>query len=128
MKLCIVTHVVHKCQWGNYYAYGPYISEINLWASFCDEIIVIAPLSVSNELSSIELPLKAVNITFIPVEEINLKGPVQILKTILAVPSIFIKLYKGMFKADHIHLRCPGNMGLLGALVQVLFSKKKKRK
>ncbi len=31
-----------------------------------------------------------------------------------------------MKEADHIHLRCPGNMGLLGAFVQILFPQKKK--
>ena len=28
--------------------------------------------------------------------------------------------------ADHIHLRCPGNVGLLGSLVQVFFPSKPK--
>jgi glycosyltransferase involved in cell wall biosynthesis len=31
-----------------------------------------------------------------------------------------------MQKADHIHLRCPGNIGLLGSLVQILFPNKAK--
>jgi len=31
-----------------------------------------------------------------------------------------------MKSADHIHLRCPGNIGLLGSLVQIAFPKKKK--
>jgi glycosyltransferase involved in cell wall biosynthesis len=31
-----------------------------------------------------------------------------------------------MQQADHIHLRCPGNIGLLGCLVQILFPNKQK--
>jgi glycosyltransferase involved in cell wall biosynthesis len=31
-----------------------------------------------------------------------------------------------MRKSDHIHLRCPGNMGLLGCFVQILFPNKTK--
>ena len=31
-----------------------------------------------------------------------------------------------MKQADHIHLRCPGNIGLLGCLVQILFPNKQK--
>jgi glycosyltransferase involved in cell wall biosynthesis len=31
-----------------------------------------------------------------------------------------------MQQADHIHLRCPGNIGLLGCLIQMLFPKKPK--
>jgi glycosyltransferase involved in cell wall biosynthesis len=35
-------------------------------------------------------------------------------------------IYKAMQQADHIHLRCPGNIGLLGCLVQILFPSKSK--
>jgi glycosyltransferase involved in cell wall biosynthesis len=31
-----------------------------------------------------------------------------------------------MYKSDHIHLRCPGNMGLAGCILQVFFPGKKK--
>jgi glycosyltransferase involved in cell wall biosynthesis len=31
-----------------------------------------------------------------------------------------------MKKADHIHLRCPGNIGLIGCFVQILFPQKNK--
>jgi len=30
-------------------------------------------------------------------------------------------IFKAMYQADHIHLRCPGNIGLLGCVVQILF-------
>ena len=42
------------------------------------------------------------------------------------IPIICYKIYKAMIWADHIHLRCPGNIGLLGCFVQVLFPKKPK--
>jgi glycosyltransferase involved in cell wall biosynthesis len=42
------------------------------------------------------------------------------------MPSIVWRIYQAMKKADHIHLRCPGNIGLLGCLVQVLFPSKPK--
>jgi len=36
------------------------------------------------------------------------------------------KIYSAMKAADHIHLRCPGNIGLLGCLIQILFPSKPK--
>lgn len=45
---------------------------------------------------------------------------------ILKIPKICIRLYKAMKWADHIHLRCPGNIGLLGCFVQILFPNKPK--
>jgi glycosyltransferase involved in cell wall biosynthesis len=47
-------------------------------------------------------------------------------KAILKIPSILLEIYQAMQWADHIHLRCPGNIGLLGCFVQILFPKKPK--
>ena len=35
-------------------------------------------------------------------------------------------LYKSIKKSDVIHLRCPGNIGLLACFIQILFPKKNK--
>ena len=45
-------------------------------------------------------------------------------QSIFVIPIIVCKIFKVCFWADHIHLRCPGNIGLLGVLVQVFFPKK----
>jgi hypothetical protein len=37
------------------------------------------------------------------------------------------KIFKAMRQADHIHLRCPGNTGLLGCVLQIFQVKKKKQ-
>jgi glycosyltransferase involved in cell wall biosynthesis len=42
------------------------------------------------------------------------------------IPIICYRIYKTMQWADHIHLRCPGNIGLLGCFVQILFPNKPK--
>jgi glycosyltransferase involved in cell wall biosynthesis len=47
-------------------------------------------------------------------------------KAILKIPSILLEIYQAMQWADHIHLRCPGNIGLLGCFIQILFPKKPK--
>ena len=39
-------------------------------------------------------------------------------------PELWFKTWKAMKSADHIHLRCPGNMGLLGAMIQTFFPEK----
>ena len=37
------------------------------------------------------------------------------------MPFLCYTIFKAMKKADHIHLRCPGNMGLIGSLIQIFF-------
>ena len=45
-------------------------------------------------------------------------------KAVLKIPKICIQTFKTMQWADHIHLRCPGNVGLLGSFIQVFFPSK----
>lgn len=126
MRFCVISHVVHTIQDNKYFAYGPYVREINLW--LCDdmELIVVAPLDVVKKPGAIDLSYKAETIKFIAVPQFNLTSGIEILKALKVFPKIIFRVYKGMKEADHIHLRCPGNMGLIGAFVQILFPKKKK--
>ena len=48
------------------------------------------------------------------------------IQAIFKIPTILYSIYKAMKWADHIHLRCPGNIGLLGCIVQIGFPKKPK--
>jgi glycosyltransferase involved in cell wall biosynthesis len=45
------------------------------------------------------------------------------LKQILQLPLLVWQLSKAMRRADAIHVRCPGNLGLLGVLLAPLFSR-----
>ena len=125
MRFCIITHVVHKYHNGKYYGYSPYIKEMDIWNKYPTEVYVIAPL-VFSEPNSIETAYKYENIKFISVPEFSTIGILSIVKLIWKVPYITTILFLGILRSDHIHLRCPGNMGLLGAFVQILFPKKKK--
>src|SRR5574343_70255 len=65
-------------------------------------------------------------IDFCQVKEFDITSVFNVFKAIFLLPKIAIQVYKAMSQADHIHLRCPGNMGLVGAMVQILFPKKSK--
>ena len=124
MKLAIITHTPHWKEQMDYYAYGPYVREMNLWNKYSDQVIVVAPLS-KKEKSEIhwkytkEITLKEVNgLSFVSFS--------QSLSSLFKLPWICYILFRAMQEADHIHLRCPGNIGLLGCLVQILFPLKKK--
>jgi len=126
MKFCIISHVVHSYQEGKYYAYGPYVREMNLWLQPGMELIIVAPCDMNKKPGAIDLAYETDNVHFISVPQFNLTSGKEILKSLKVLPGIIASIYKGMKMADHIHLRCPGNMGLLGAMVQMLFPKKKK--
>ena len=108
---------------GNLYAYGPYTREINLWGKYVDELTVVAPLSKKN-VSAIDLPYNHSNTRLKQIPSISLTSFSQIIKSIVFAPVIFFKITNEMSKADHIHLRCPGNIGLIGCIAQIFFCKK----
>ena len=125
MKFLIVTHAIHKYDNKKLYAYEPYVREMNLWGKYLHEIIVLAPLS-NQEITPIETSYNNTNIKLIQIPSFDIKSAKNSLKALLLIPHIFSQIFKLMRLAEHIHLRCPGNIGLLGCFAQILFPKKPK--
>jgi glycosyltransferase involved in cell wall biosynthesis len=125
MKFAIITHVSHVQSQNQYFAYGPYINEMNIWLKYCDEIIIVAPVQKA-EITAIDCSYDYGNIQFLSISQISLLGLRAVLNAIIKAPKISWQIFKAMRQADHIHLRCPGNIGLLGCLVQILFPRKHK--
>lgn len=127
MIFCIITHVKHIHNSNNnfYYGYAPYVREMNIWLKYSDQIVVVAPL-VSEKINPIHENYNHQNISFRKVEEFDITSFIQAIRTLVKIPRILYTVFIAMKQSDHIHLRCPGNMGLVGVLVQILFPKKKK--
>ena len=125
MKFAIITHVQHIKNDSQYYGYAPYIREMNIWLQYVDEVIVVAPL-VNKELNPIHEKYCHSKLRFLTVSEFNITSAANFFKALFKLPKVFSTVYLAMSQADHIHLRCPGNMGLIGALVQMLFPNKPK--
>ena len=125
MKFAIITHVPHIAAQNQYFAYAPYVREMNVWAKQVTELIIVAPISLF-EKSEIDVSYTNSNIKFVPIDAFDVATFKGIMRAILKTPKISWQIYKAMRSADHIHLRCPGNIGLLGCFVQILFPAKTK--
>ncbi len=125
MKFAIITHVPHKIDDKSYFAYAPYVREMNIWGKCVNELLIVAPI-VKDPKTAIEIAYNHKNIRFFKIDSVNLLGIKAIFSVIYKVPKISWQIYKAMRQADHIHLRCPGNIGLIGCLVQILFPSKTK--
>ena len=125
MHFVVITHVLHKRHEGRYYAYGPYVREMNLWIRHVDEVTVVAPL-VNLPPDAIDLPYVHERIRFVPVPAISFTTLSNAIRALWNLPGILFRIWSAMRWADHIHLRCPGNMGLLGCLVQIAFPETEK--
>lgn len=126
MNLLIITHVEHKFDGNQYHAYAPYVREMNIWLKYVDKVTIIAPINKNNTINPIDIAYQHRSIHFVKVPSFHLKSLKSKLLSLLHVPYIFFIIFIHMLKAKHIHLRCPGNMGLIGSIVQILLPFKKK--
>ena len=125
MKFAIFTHVPHSKVDNQYYAYAPYVREMNVWGGNVDELVIVAPFFIG-DATAIDNSYVHPKIEFISVSNFDILSLKSTLRTIFKLPGLLMVIFKAMQSADHIHLRCPGNIGLLACLVQVFFPKKTK--
>jgi glycosyltransferase involved in cell wall biosynthesis len=122
MKLVIVSHVRHYKFNGRLYAYSPYAREVEVWADLFDEVAIAAPLSLTEPAGDCAA-IGRRNIQIVPQRELG--GETWVRKIGLAwhLPAMVWELCRALRQGDAIHVRCPGNLGFLGAILAPLFSK-----
>lgn len=125
MRLLVISHADHYKKENALYAYSPLVREMDLWFSFVDEVEIVAPLK-EGKTTDIHLAYQRSDSEFTEVREINFQTAGRVLKSVIFLPGILLTLFRAMRRADHIHLRCPGNLALLGCLVQIFFPSKPK--
>ena len=125
MRFAVITYIPHSIQNNRYFSYTPYIREMNIWFQEVNEVLILAP---ENNLKPInnEEAYRTNSLNFFKVPAISFTGIGKVLTSLIKLPYIFFSVFKVMQKADHIHLRCPGNISLIGCLLQVFFPKKPK--
>lgn len=121
--LVIVSHVRHYLHEGQIYAYGPYAREIDIWADLFSEVRIAAPCRRSEPAHDC-LAFTKNNISMAPQKETGGDTAKEKLVQALLVPKLCLDLMKALRRADAIHVRCPGNLGLLGVLLAPLFSRR----
>lgn len=122
--LVVVSHVMHYFNNGNIYAYGPYVREIDIWADLFSEVRIAAPLRIEDPPGD-ALLFSRPNINMAPQLETGGSTLSAKLYQITALPSIVWSLIRVIADADVVHVRCPGNLGLLGSLLVPLFSRRR---
>ncbi|HEY6990114.1 MAG TPA: glycosyltransferase [Bryobacteraceae bacterium] len=120
MRLVVVSHVVHYRFAGRLFAYGPYAREIELWAELFAEIAIASPCRTERPPAD-ALPLEADNISILPQVEAGGETFRAKLEMLAWLPVMIVRLVRALASADAIHVRCPGNLGLLGVLLAPLF-------
>jgi|TARA_R100000501_G_C2621422_1_gene114653 glycosyltransferase involved in cell wall biosynthesis len=127
MRFAVFTHVIHREKKGRYYAYSPYVREMNLWFKYAEEVeIVASKFQTHKEKLFSGESYQHSRISFTRIPAFHLLNFPAVLDSVIKIPFIFFRILAAMRRADHLHLRCPGNIGLLAAIAQVFFPKKPK--
>ncbi|MDT7604950.1 MAG: hypothetical protein QOF61_2947 [Acidobacteriota bacterium] len=123
-NLLIVSSAIHYRHGDGLFAYGPYAREIDIWADLFPHVQIAAPCR--NETPPGDcLPFTRANITVVPQRETggdNLRAKAA---QVFMLPLLISGLCRAMRRADAIHVRCPGNLGLLSIFLAPLFSRRR---
>ena len=125
MKLLVISSAPIVELDGKIHLYAPYEKEMQLWAKHADTIQFCCPIWREDK----KLLIAPVSFEVEKVVELQEFDITSFSNKLKAVPLAFValvKIFKAMKQADHIHLRCPGNIALLACLVQILFPNKQK--
>lgn len=125
MRLLIVSNAPLIEKGDSSFAYSPYVKELTIWAAHVDEIAFCCPKwEEEGSLLVSKIPFKIRKRFYL--KDFNLKTIHAIFKSIVIMPLNLFVIFKAMIWAEHIHLRCPGNVGLLASLLQIFFPNKVK--
>jgi len=123
MRLLVISSVVHFRHAGRLYAYGAYARELEIWADLFDELEIAGPCR--DEVPPGDcLAFEHRNITITPQKEAGGNTWRSKLGLLFALPALVRGLCSAMRRADAVHVRCPGNLGLLGAVLAPLFNER----
>jgi len=124
MKLLVVSSAPFIFRENKVYAYSPYVNEMAIWQKYATISFACVEWKEANGLLVSEIPFEIDR--FFKLADFNIKSKKNLLKAIYnSIVNIFI-LIKAMKSANHIHLRCPGNIALLGCIAQIFFPNKTK--
>lgn len=121
MRFLVITNAPTLLQDKKYVAYAPYVAEMNIWFKHVDEITIVSPTKHHQKLLTAPFDKRVNSISVPTLLFTNFKN---VLLSVISLPIILYKIFIACKKASHIHLRCPGTIGLIGCLVQICFPKK----
>lgn len=119
MRLAVVSHVPHYRLDGRLWAYGPYVAEMEEWARLFDEVVIVAPEG-RGPVRGDQRAFGASNVKLAAVREAGGRGWRAKLGLVTAAAEWAAAAWREMGRADVVQVRCPGNVGLVGAALAPL--------
>ncbi|MBF4985521.1 glycosyltransferase family 1 protein, partial [Nonlabens mediterrranea] len=124
MKLLIISDAPILLLSNKKEAYAPYVREMDLWMQHASDISFVCPTRYQRKLLTQPFQKQIFKITSL--RRLEFHNIISALISLITIPYQTIVLWNAMRMADHIHVRCPGNLALLASIVQITLPRKRK--
>ncbi|MEO9953557.1 glycosyltransferase [Nonlabens sp.] len=124
MKLLVISDAPILSNSGKKEAYAPYVKEMDLWMQHTSDVSFVCPAKYDRKL--LTQPFQKQDFKQIGLRRLEFHTLLSAFISLITIPYQAIVLWNAMRKADHIHLRCPGNLALLACLIQITLPRKRK--
>ena len=125
MKLGVATicsHVYYDQQW---WSYEPFVLEMNVWADLFDGLVLAAPLDSGPPPPFWAPYADSARIAVVPFRRDRGQGLDQPVTAPWEIPALVGAVLRVLRQTDAFHLRAPGNIGLIAALLVPLLQRRR---
>lgn len=125
MRLAVATSCSHTLHEGRWWAYEPYVREVNRWARVFDELHIVAPVE-SGPPAPFSAPYdEHANIELLAFRKNRGRGLDQPRTRFWELPRMWSRLLQARWRTDAICLRAPSNIALAGLLLGPLLGSRR---
>lgn len=124
MRLLVVTNAPTLEEDGEFVAYAPYVKEMDIWFKNVKEVGILSPTNYPESIFSKKFDFQQIKLFKLPF--LTFRSFAKAFYNFLLCPIIFFQFCRAFLWADHLHLRCPGNVGLLACICQIFIPSKPK--
>ena len=121
-RLVVVSAAIHHRHEGRIWSHAPYVRELDLWGDLFPRLVVVAPV-VDGPPPGDAAPLERANVSLVGVPPTGGETVAAKLRQLVLLPALVGRLLRVLLTADAVHVRCPGNLGLLGAVLAPVCSR-----
>ena len=104
--LSIIAHLPHKKSVNDFYAYEPYVRELEIWSELFENVNIYTEITYND----VFFPLKKLP-SNCSVKHLGIRSGANLFDKfhrILSILPVTFKIYKIILKSDLLHLRSPG--------------------
>jgi glycosyltransferase involved in cell wall biosynthesis len=125
VKLAVTTICPHVFHEGRWWSYEPFVLEMNVWAELFERLIVVAPVEHGPPPGMWAPYLAPERIEVIPYRRDRGRGLEQDRTSPLELPRMAAAVVRAARRADAFHVRCPGSIGLVSAVLAPLLRRRR---